>query len=84
MLSQLYRAGWQAQLSDGSTVGGHRLFGGFTGFDLPAGVDSARISFEPTTRIVLTGVTWATLFFGTLAIAGLALARRGSEPKAVG
>ena len=77
MLSQLYRPGWQAQLSDGTTVGGHRLFGGFTGFDLPAGVDSARISFEPTTRIVLTGVTWAMLFFGMIAIAGLALARRG-------
>jgi hypothetical protein len=75
MLSQLYRPGWQAQLSDGRTVDGYRLFGGFTGFDLPAGVDSARISFAPTARIVLTGITWATLFFGTLAIAALALAR---------
>jgi hypothetical protein len=77
MLSQLYRPGWQAQLPNGRTVSGYRLFGGFTGFDLPSGVDSVRISFEPTTRIVLTGLTWATLFFGTLAIAGLALARRG-------
>ena len=75
MLSQLYRPGWRARLSDGRTVEGYRLFDGFTGFDVPAGVDSARIGFEPATRIVLTAVTWATLFFGILAIAGLALAR---------
>jgi hypothetical protein len=75
MLSQLYRPGWQAQLSDGRTVGGYRLFGGFTGFDLPPGVDSATVSFEPTTRIVLTGVTWATVFIAMVAMLALALAR---------
>ena len=75
MLSQLYRPGWRARLSDGRTVECYRLVDGFTGFDVPAGVDSARIGFDPTTRIVLTAVTWATLFFGILAIAGLALAR---------
>jgi hypothetical protein len=76
MLSQLYRPGWEAQLSNGRTVSGYRLFGGFTGFDLPAGVTSARISFTPTTRIVLTSITWATIFFGLLAMAALALVRR--------
>jgi uncharacterized membrane protein YfhO len=76
MLSQLYRPGWQAQLSDGRTVSGYRLIGGFTGFDLPAGVDSARIAYRPTARIVLTGITWATILVALLAIAGIALARR--------
>jgi hypothetical protein len=76
MLSQLYRPGWEAQLSNGRTVSGYRLFGGFTGFDLPAGVTSARISFTPTTRIVLTSITWATIFFGLLAMAALAVVRR--------
>lgn len=76
MLSQLYRPGWQAELSDGRTVRGYRLFGGFTGFDLPGGVTSARISFEPTTRIVLTSISWAAIFFGLLAMAGIALRRR--------
>lgn len=76
MVSELYRPGWQAELSDGRTVAGYRLVGGFTGFDLPPGVDSARISYEPTTRIVLTSITWATIFFGLLALAGIAVARR--------
>jgi hypothetical protein len=76
MVSELYRPGWQAQLSDGRTVSGHQLVGGFTGFDLPPGVDSARISYEPTTRIVLTSITWATIFFSLLALAGIAVARR--------
>jgi hypothetical protein len=83
MLSELYRPGWQAQLSDGSTVSGYRLLGGFTGFDLPAGVDSARISFAPTTRVVLTSITWATIFFVALAMLAVALARgrrRRREP----
>jgi hypothetical protein len=75
MLSQLYRPGWQAELSDGRTVSGYRLFDGFTGFDLPPNVDSARLSFVPTIRIVLTGVTWATIAIGLLAMAGIALAR---------
>jgi hypothetical protein len=76
MVSELYRPGWQAELSDGRTVAGYRLVGGFTGFDLPPGVDSARISYEPTTRIVLTSITWAAIFFGLLAMAGIAIARR--------
>jgi hypothetical protein len=76
LLSQLYRPGWQATLSDGRTVPGRRLVGGFTGFDLPAGVTSATISFEPTGRIVLTSVTWAALFLGAVALAVLALRRR--------
>lgn len=73
MVSQLYRPGWEAALSDGKTVGGHRLFGGFTGFDLPAGVTSATITFTPTTRIVLTSFSWAATFFGLLVMAGAAL-----------
>jgi hypothetical protein len=73
MVSQLYRPGWQAELSNGKTVSGYRLFGGFTGFDLPAGVDSARITFTPTTRIVLTSFSWAAIFFGLLAMAGAPL-----------
>ena len=76
MVSELYRPGWQAELSNGRTVSGYRLVGGFTGFDLPPGVDSATISFEPTTRIVLTGITWATIFFGLVALAGIAVVRR--------
>ncbi|HVW17044.1 MAG TPA: hypothetical protein VHB30_02235, partial [Solirubrobacteraceae bacterium] len=43
MLSQLYRPGWQARLPGGHTVRGHRLFGGLTGFDLPAGTTSAQL-----------------------------------------
>ena len=73
MLSQLYRPGWEAELSDGKTVSGYRLFGGFTGFDLPAGVTSARITFTPTTRIVLTSFSWAAIFFGLLVMAGVPL-----------
>ncbi len=76
MVSELYRPGWQAALSDGRTVAGYRLVAGFTGFDLPPGVNSARISYEPTTRIALTSITWATIFFGLLAIAGITVARR--------
>jgi hypothetical protein len=76
MLSQLYRPGWQAALSDGRTVPGHRLVGGFTGFDLPPGVTSATIGFEPTARVVLTSVSWAAIFFGLVAMAALAVRRR--------
>jgi hypothetical protein len=76
MLSELYRPGWQAQLSDGRTVSGYRLIDGFTGFDLPPGVDSVRLSYQPTTRIVLTGITWATILVGLLAMAAIALAQR--------
>jgi hypothetical protein len=76
MISQLYRPGWEAKLSNGRTVSGYSLFGGFTGFDLPPNVDAAQVSYQPTTRIALTGLTWATIFFGLLAMAGIALARR--------
>jgi hypothetical protein len=68
MLSQLYRPGWEATLSNGKTVSGYRLFDGLTGFNLPAGVTSARITFTPTTRIVLTSFSWAAIFFGFLAM----------------
>jgi hypothetical protein len=76
MLSQLYRPGWRARLSDGRTVPGYRLLGGFTGFDLPPNASSATISFHPTGRIVLTIVTWATIFFCLVAIGGLLIVRR--------
>lgn len=76
MLSQLYRPGWEAELSDGRTVSGYRLFGGLTGFDLPAGVKSATITFTPTTRIVLTSLSWAAIFCGFLAMAAAPLVAR--------
>ena len=61
MVSQLYRTGWQARLSDGRTVNGYRLFGGVTGFDIPAGVRSAQILFHPTARIAFASFSWAML-----------------------
>ena len=76
MITQLYRPGWEAALSNGKTVSGYRLFGGFTGFDLAPNVVAARVSYQPTTRAALTAVTWATIFFGLLAMAGLSLVRR--------
>jgi len=79
MLTQLYRPGWQAQLSDGRTVSGYDLFSGFTGFDLPPGVDSARISYQPTVRMALTGLTWFTLAFSLVTIAAISLLRPASR-----
>jgi hypothetical protein len=76
MLSQLYRPGWRGTLSDGRTVNGYRLFGGFTGFDLPPGTRSATLSFEPTARIALTALSWFTIFASLVAIAAIALVRR--------
>jgi hypothetical protein len=76
MVSQLYRPGWEATLSNGRTVSGYRLFGGFTGFDLPPNVDGARVSYRPTTRVALTIVTWAAILLGLVTMAGIALARR--------
>jgi hypothetical protein len=76
MISQLYRPGWEARLSNGRTVSGYRLFGGFTGFDLPPNVDAARISYRPTTRIALTSLTWAMILLGFLTMAAIPLARR--------
>lgn len=82
MMSQLYRPGWEAGLSNGRTVSGYRLFGGFTGFDLPPNVGAARISYHPTTRTALTSLTWATIFFGLLAMAGIPLTRRNLRSRA--
>jgi hypothetical protein len=86
MISQLYRPGWEARLSNGRTVSGYRLFGGFTGFDLPPNVDAARISYHPTIRIALTSLTWATILLGLLTMAAIPLARRrrtnGQRPTA--
>ena len=76
MITQLYRPGWEAALSNGKTESGYRLFGGFTGFDLPPNTVTARVSYQPTTRAALTAVTWATIFFGLVAMAGLALVGR--------
>lgn len=79
MLSQLYRPGWRAHLSNGKTVSGYQLLGGFTGFDLPPGVTSARIVFAPTGRIALSALTWSTLLAALLALViGLAHVRRRS------
>jgi hypothetical protein len=76
MVSQLYRPGWEAELSNGHIVNGYRLFGGFTGFDLPPGVSSATVFYHPTARIVLTSVTWLTILLGLLFVGGAPLARR--------
>ena len=69
MLSQLYRPGWVADLSNGRSVEGHRLFGAFVGFDVPAGVHTTRIGFRPTVRIALTALSWFTIAAGFLALA---------------
>jgi hypothetical protein len=61
MVSQLYRPGWRAKLSNGRTIDGYRLFGGMTGFDLPARVRSAAITFQPTGRIVFAALSWAAI-----------------------
>jgi hypothetical protein len=68
MLSQVHRPGWKARLSNGETVPGYKLLGGFTGFDLPPGVTSARIVFDPSSRIALTALTWSTILAGLLAL----------------
>ena len=61
MVSQMYRPGWRAKLSDGRTLAGYRLFGGVTGFDIPPGVRSAEISFHPTGRIVFAALSWTVV-----------------------
>ena len=76
MLSQLYRPGWKARLSDGTTVHGYRLLGGVTGFDLPPGVDSAEIVFRPTPRIVVAAISWATILLSLAAIAAIGIRSR--------
>jgi hypothetical protein len=76
MVSQLYRPGWRARLSNGNEVHGYRLLGGFTGFDIPAGASSARVSYRPTARIALTVLTWATLLGAATSIAALWVAGR--------
>jgi hypothetical protein len=76
MLSQLYRPGWKAHLSNGTTVRGYRLFGGVTGFDLPPGVDSLEIVFQPTARIVVAAVSWATILLSLVLIAAASIRAR--------
>jgi hypothetical protein len=66
MVSQMYRPGWRAKLSDGRTIDGYRLFGGVTGFDIPPGVRSAEISFHPTGRIVFAALSWATVLLSAV------------------
>jgi hypothetical protein len=73
MISQMYRPGWQARLSDGKTVVGYELFGSVTGFDIPPGATSARISFEPSARIAFAALSWAAVLASMLflLVAGL-------------
>jgi hypothetical protein len=66
MVSQMYRPGWRAKLSDGRTIAGYRLFGGVTGFDIPPGVRSAEISFHPTGRIVFAALSWAAVLLSAV------------------
>jgi hypothetical protein len=72
MVSQLYRPGWRARLSDGQTVDGYRLFGGVTGFDIPPGVRAAEVFFHPTARIAFVVLSWATLFLAVVFLVGAA------------
>lgn len=76
MLSQMYRPGWQAKLSDGRTVDGYRLFGAVTGFDLPAGTRSVEIEFSPTSRMVFAALSWATLFVSVAFLLAVAVRTR--------
>jgi uncharacterized membrane protein YfhO len=73
LLTQVYRPGWQARLSNGRTIRGHEMFGGFTGFDVPAGVTSATITFHPLDRILLTWTAWITIFVALCALVALAV-----------
>jgi hypothetical protein len=89
MVSQMYRPGWKARLSDGRTVDGYPLLSGLsgrglTGFDLRVGVRSAEIEFRPTKRIVLAGISWGTLFlgFGFVLVAIIVDSRRRHEVRA--
>jgi hypothetical protein len=75
MVSQMYRPGWRARLSDGRTVNGYRLFGGVTGFDLPPGVTSAQVYFHPTARLVFAAVSWATVLACLVLLVGIATFR---------
>jgi hypothetical protein len=80
MVSQMYRPGWRAQLSDGRTVPGFRLFTGVTGFRIPAGTTSATISFHPTARIVFAAISWATVVLAALFLIAFPLLRRRRKP----
>ncbi len=84
MLSQIYRPGWQAELSNGTTVDGHELLGGLTGFDLPPGVTSAHIVFRPVARMAFAALSWASIlaafaFVGAVWIRRRRRARQGSR-----
>jgi hypothetical protein len=76
MMSQLYRPGWRAKLSDGTTARGYRLLGGFTGFDIGPHVTSASVSFRPEARMALTALTWIGLAVALVAFAVLGVLRR--------
>lgn len=78
MVSQMYRPGWRARLSDGRTVNGYRLFGGLTGFDLPPGTRSAEVFFHPTARIVFASISWATLLLGLVIVVAIGVRTRRS------
>jgi hypothetical protein len=80
LVSQMYRPGWRARLSDGRTVNGYRLVGALTGFDLPPGVSSAEVFFHPTGRIVFATLSWAALFLALVFVAavGVRVRRRGA------
>jgi hypothetical protein len=61
MVSQQYRPGWHAKLSNGETISGFRLFGSVTGFDIPAGVTSAKVFFHATNRLLFSAISWITV-----------------------
>lgn len=72
LVSQMYRPGWQARLSNGRTVDGYRLFGAVTGFDIPAGVSSVEVHFHPAARIAFAAVSWVTVLLAVIFLAGTA------------
>jgi hypothetical protein len=76
MLSQMFRPGWQARLSNGRTVDGYRLLGGLTGFDLPPGTTSAEISFRPAARMAFAALSWATILASLAFLVAVAVFRR--------
>jgi hypothetical protein len=75
MVSQMYRPGWHAKLSDGQTINGYRLFGAVTGFDIPPGVRHAEIAFRPTGRIAFAALSWATVLLSIVFLVGVTAAR---------
>jgi hypothetical protein len=76
MVSQMYRPGWRAKLSNGQTVSGYQLLGGVTGFDIPPGVRSAEIHYHPTGRILFAGLSWAVVLLSSVFLIVVACLRR--------